>query len=219
MIRFDRVSVGYGNTQALSDVSLELDPGSITFVTGHSGAGKSTLLKVLMSLILPSRGRVSVNGVDLAALTARQRAAYRRGIGVVLQDHHLLTSRDVIGNVRVPLELLGLRGGEADRRARAALDAVNLLHLARRFPSELSTGERQRVGIARAVVHRPRLLVADEPTGNLDPDLSQEIMGLFGRFHQMAGTTVVIATHELELVRACGHPAIALADGRVRQAP
>lgn len=219
MIRFERVSVGFGATQALTDVSFVLRPESITFLTGHSGAGKSTLLKVLLSLIAPSRGRVLVNEVDLGTLNARARAAYRRGIGIVLQDHHLLGSRDVIGNVRVPLELLGLRGEEVERRARAALDAVNLLHLARRSPAELSTGERQRVGIARAVVHRPRLLLADEPTGNLDPELSEEVMGLFGRFHQMAGTTVIVATHDLALVRRFGHPVIELAEGRLCQAP
>ena len=216
MIEFQRVSVGFrGGAQALVDVSLDIASESLTFLTGHSGAGKSTLLKVLLGLVAPTRGKVLVNDVDLATLSPRNRAAYRRGIGVVLQTHQLLTDRSALENVLVPLRLLGYTRHDAERRARAALRSVDLGDKADRLPLHLSTGERQRVGLARAIAHRPRLLIADEPTGNLDPELSAEIMVLLSRFQSMAGTTIIIATHELSLIKRFRHPVVELAGGRL----
>ena len=216
MIEFDRVSVGFrGGAQALVDVSLKVEAQTLTFLTGHSGAGKSTLLKVLLGLVQPNRGSVKVNDVDLASLSGRHRAAYRRGVGVVLQTHQLLADRSAIENVCVPLRLLGHSQTDAERRGRAALRSVELGEKAERLPMHLSTGERQRLGLARAIAHRPRLLVADEPTGNLDPALSAEMMNLLDRFHRLAGTTVIVATHELSLISRYPHPVVELSGGRL----
>lgn len=200
--------------EALHDVSLSIAPGSLTFLTGHSGAGKSTFLKLLLGLQTPTRGRVLVNGVDIGRLRRRQLPHYRRHLGAVFQDDHLLPRRTVSANVAVPLQVAGMKAREAERRVRAALDAVELLDKAHLLPGHLSAGERQRVVIARAVANRPRLLVADEPTGNLDPALSESVMGLFDRFVEI-GTTVIVATHEIDLVRTLGRRMIALDHGRV----
>jgi cell division transport system ATP-binding protein len=218
MIRFDRASKRYPNgREALSAASFEIDTGEMVFLTGRSGAGKSTILKLIALLERPTRGLVLVNGHNTAALSARRIPAFRREIGVVFQDHRLLTERSIFDNVALPLHAAetGISLKDIDRRVRAALDQVGLLDRARALPLELSVGEQQRVGIARAVVSKPKLLIADEPTGNLDPALSLEVMGLFRRFNDV-GTTVAIATHDLDIVQAWGLREIVVEAGRIQ---
>lgn len=216
MIRFDRASKRYPNgREALSGATFEIRDGEMVFLTGRSGAGKSTVLKLIALLERPTRGLVMVNGCNTAALSSRRIPAFRRQLGVVFQDHRLLTERSIFDNVALPLHAAHAPLKEIDKRVRAALDQVGLLDRAQALPLELSVGEQQRVGIARAVVVKPKLLVADEPTGNLDPALSMEVMGLFRRFNEV-GVTVVIATHDVELVKASGLREIIIADGKVR---
>ncbi|MGE5624904.1 MAG: cell division ATP-binding protein FtsE [Bacillota bacterium] len=201
MISFQTVSKRYeGGNEALTDVSCEVQRGEMAFLTGPSGAGKSTLLKLIALIERPSRGQVVVNGQNLSGVSRRQLPFYRRQIGVVFQDHKLLNDRSVFDNVALPLVIAGLDAGEIGKRVRAALDLVGLLHKERAVPITLSTGEQQRVGIARAVVYRPPILIADEPTGNLDPELSLEVMQLFKRLNQV-GVTVLIASHDRALVQ------------------
>jgi cell division transport system ATP-binding protein len=216
MIRFDRASKRYPNgREALSGASFEVTPGEMVFLTGRSGAGKSTILKLIALLERPTRGLVMVNGCNTAALSSRKVPAFRRELGVVFQDHRLLPERSVFDNVALPLHAAEAPLKEIDKRVRAALDQVGLLDRAQSLPLELSVGEQQRVGIARAVVGKPKLIIADEPTGNLDPALSLEVMGLFRRFTEV-GVTVVVATHDLDIVKAWGLREIVVADGRVR---
>ncbi len=217
MIRFDRASKRYPNgREALSAASFEIHNGEMVFLTGRSGAGKSTILKLISLLERPTRGLVMVNGHNTAALASRKVPAFRRELGVVFQDHRLLTERSVFDNVALPLHAAetGITLKEIDRRVRAALDQVGLLDRANSLPLELSVGEQQRVGIARAVVGKPRVIIADEPTGNLDPALSLEVMGVFRRFNDV-GVTVVIATHDLDIVQAWKLREIQVAEGRV----
>ena len=179
MIRFDHVWKRYPNgREALSDLSLELDRGEMAFLTGHSGAGKSTLLKLIALIERPSRGTLVVNGQNTSTVARSKIPAFRRQIGVVFQDNKLLAERPVYDNVALPLAIAGVPRREMDRRVRAALDQVGLLGREANLPIELSAGEQQRVGIARAVIAKPPLLIADEPTGNLDPDLALEVMNL-----------------------------------------
>ena len=214
-IKFDKVSKSYsGGKTALSDVSLELVEGEVTFLTGHSGAGKSSFLKLIMRDQLASSGRITVNGVDLAAIKERNLPYYRRGLGVVFQDHHLLMDRTVFENVALPLSLIGLSDKVTVRRVRAALTIVGLEGHSKSKPVELSAGERQRVGIARAVVMRPRVLLADEPTGNLDPELSLRAMELFSQFTEI-GSIVVIASHDLLLINQIEARVVELKEGQV----
>jgi cell division transport system ATP-binding protein len=216
MIRFDRASKRYPNgREALSGATFDIREGEMVFLTGRSGAGKSTVLKLIALLERPTRGLVMVNGANTAALSSRRIPAFRRQIGVVFQDHRLLTERSIFDNVALPLHAAHLPLKDIDKRVRAALDQVGLLDRAQALPLELSVGEQQRVGIARAVVVKPKLLIADEPTGNLDPALSMEVMGLFRRFNEV-GVTVVIATHDVELVKASGLREIIVADGKVQ---
>jgi cell division transport system ATP-binding protein len=215
MIRLQRVTKRFaGGTEALHNVSLRVDTGALAFVTGPSGAGKSTLLRLIARLERPTRGRILVNGQDLETLPRRDVPGFRRGIGLVFQDHRLLLDRPVHANVALPLEILGFRRAEARKRVRAALDKVGLLQKENARPQTLSAGEQQRVGIARAIVHRPALLLADEPTGNLDPALSREIMELFLDFNRV-GMTALIASHDLELIAALGRPMLHLEHGRL----
>jgi cell division transport system ATP-binding protein len=215
MISFERVAKRYPNgREALSAVTLQVAPGEMVFLTGRSGAGKSTVLKLIALLERPTRGQLIVNGENTAKLPARRIAAFRRRIGVVFQDHRLLTDRPVFDNVALPLIVSGVPRREIDKRVRAALDQVGLLGKERMLPLELSVGEQQRVGIARAVVSRPPILIADEPTGNLDHQLASEVMKLFRRLNEV-GVTIVVATHDLVLVRESGLREIALADGVV----
>lgn len=215
MITFDHVSKRYaGGNDALQDVSFDVPDGEMAFLTGHSGAGKSTLLKLIALIERSSRGQVIVNGQNLSKLGRRRIPYHRRQVGVCFQDHKLLTDRTVFDNVALPLIISGMTRDEISRRVRAALDQVGLLEKERALPLTLSGGEQQRVGIARAVVNRPPLLIADEPTGNLDPDLSREIMALFTRFNQV-GVTVLIASHDHALIRQMGHRVISLEGGRI----
>jgi cell division transport system ATP-binding protein len=215
MIRFDQVHKRYPNgREALAGVSFEIETGRLAFLTGHSGAGKSSILKLIALIERPTRGQVIVNNRNIAGIKPRAIAQFRRQIGVVFQDHKLLQDRPVMDNVALPLIIAGVARREIDKRVRAALDQVGLLGKEKSRPLELSTGEQQRVGIARAVVARPSLLIADEPTGNLDPDLAREVMQLFKRFSEV-GVTVVVATHDVHLIESFDALRIALADGRV----
>jgi len=218
LIRFDNVRKTYtGGHEALKGVSFELAAGDMAFLTGHSGAGKSTVLRLIAHIDKATRGQVIVNDVNLDRLRARQVPYFRRGIGVIFQDHRLLHDRTVFDNVALPLVIDGCRHREIARRVRAALDKVGLLGREKSFPVTLSGGEQQRVGIARAVVNKPPVLIADEPTGNLDPELSAEIMGLFAQFNQV-GVTVMIATHDIGLISRMPYPIITLQHGRLAPA-
>jgi cell division transport system ATP-binding protein len=215
VIRFEHVFKRYPERgDALSDVTFQLDEGEMVFLTGHSGAGKSTLLRLIGLLERPSRGQVIVNGRNLASLPRRKIPFHRREVGMIFQDHRLLADRSIFDNVALPLVVSGLSHKEIGRRVRAALDQVGLLKRERALPVALSGGEQQRVGIARAVVARPPLLLADEPTGNLDPDLSREIFQLFERFHHV-GVTLIIATHDIGLIRVTRHRTFTLSEGRL----
>lgn len=215
MIRFDNVSKRYPNGhQALFGISLHIRQGEMVFVTGHSGAGKSTLLRMIPLLERPTTGQVLVNGINLNRLPRRRIPQLRRRVGMIFQDYRLLHDRSVFDNVALPLIIRGVPPQEVGRRVRAALDKVGLLDKEAVEPITLSGGEQQRVGIARAVVSRPPILVADEPTGNLDPELSWEIMQLFRNFQQV-GVTVVIASHDLELIRRMRQRVIVLERGRL----
>ena len=215
MIRFDNISKRYeSGLEALSRVSFEMSEGEMAFLTGSSGAGKSTLLKLLMLMERPSSGTLLINGKNLNRLSRFSIPSYRRQLGVVFQNHQLLIDRSVFENVALPLQIAGYSVKEMGRRVRAALDAVGLLSKELHKPDTLSGGEQQRVGIARAVVHKPKILLADEPTGNLDPALSAEIMNLFRRF-QSVGVTVLIATHDINLINRLDSRIIHLEDGRL----
>jgi cell division transport system ATP-binding protein len=215
MIKFDNVSKRYASGQeALSELSFELAAGEMAFVTGHSGAGKSTLLKLIALLDRPTRGRVHVADQDLAHARRRAIPQLRRRLGMVFQDHRLLMDRSVFDNVALPLIIAGVAREELGKRVRAALDKVGLLGREGDAPVALSTGEQQRVGIARAIVTKPPVLIADEPTGNLDPQLSREIMALFGEFQQV-GTTVLIASHDLALIKRMNTRVLVLDHGRL----
>ena len=215
MIRLDHVNKRYpGRREALTDLSMELPRGEMAFLTGHSGAGKSTLLKLIALIERVTRGTLLFDNVNLATLAKRRVPWLRRQMGIVFQNHHLLYDRTVFDNVALPLVIAGYRSGELRRRTRAALDKVGLLDKERQMPITLSGGEQQRVGIARAVVHRPPLLLADEPTGNLDPELSREIMELFVQFNRV-GVTVLVATHDIALTEAFGLPVMSLGGGRL----
>ena len=215
MISFERVSKRYDNGHdALREVSFDVNRDELVFLTGHSGAGKSTLLRLIMLMEQPTRGRVVVNGNDLSRIGRRGVPAHRRGIGVVFQNHRLLFDRPVFDNVALPLTIAGYDDREVGRRVRAALDKVGLLDHERAMPVTLSGGEQQRVGIARAVVGRPPVLLADEPTGNLDTALSAEIMQLFADFARV-GLTVLIASHDLSLISRLRHRIVTLREGRL----
>lgn len=218
MIRFDQVSKRYpGGMEALNRVSFELAEKEMAFLTGHSGAGKSTLLKLIILMERPSQGQVFVNNTNLNRVGRSQVPHLRRNVGVVFQNHQLLFDRTVFDNVALPLVIAGYQPREIGRRVRAALSKVGLASKEKQYPITLSGGEQQRVGIARAVVNRPPLLLADEPTGNLDPDLSREIMGLFEQFNQV-GVTVLIATHDLDLVARMKKKQLKLDHGRLEVA-
>jgi cell division transport system ATP-binding protein len=215
MIRFDNVSKRYpGGFEALSNVSLELDYGEMAFLTGHSGAGKSTLLKLVALIERITGGQLYLDGQNVSRIGRRRIPYIRRKIGFIFQDHHLLFDRTVFDNVALPLVISGYRHQEIGRRVRAALDKVGLLNKERVYPITLSGGEQQRVGIARAVVNKPMLLLADEPTGNLDPELSREVMGLFELFNRV-GVSVLVASHDIGLISGLHHPVITLDPGRL----
>lgn len=215
MIRFDNVSKRYDNGyDALSRVSFEVQPGEMLFLTGHSGAGKSTLMKLIMQMEKPTLGEIEVGGFPLNRMSHRDIAHYRRNIGVVFQNHQLLFDRSVFDNVALPLQIAGMPDHEIGKRVRAALDKVSLLEKERLNPIVLSGGEQQRVGIARAVVNKPSILLADEPTGNLDPELSEEIMTLFRQFNEV-GVTIMIASHDVELLKRMNKRILGLVEGKL----
>lgn len=216
MIHFSNVTKRYPNGfEALIDVSLHIDKAEMVFLTGHSGAGKSTLLKMIPLIERPSAGQVIIDDKHLGRVRRRQIPALRRDIGIIFQDSKLLNDRNVYDNVALPLLVSGEHHPrEVGRRVRAALDKVGLLNREHDSPVSLSGGERQRVGIARAVVNRPKVLIADEPTGNLDPILSREIMSLFEQFNQV-GVTLLIASHDLELIGRLNKRILSLRNGRM----
>jgi cell division transport system ATP-binding protein len=217
VIRFDNVAKRYPpGREGLSGVDLHLAPGEMAFLTGHSGAGKSTLLKLIGLLERATRGQVWVNSRNLNKLPHRDVPYHRREVGMIFQDHRLLHDRSVFDNVAMPLVVAGMGHAEIKRRVRAALDKVNLLGKEKSPPISLSGGEQQRVGIARALVSKPPVLLADEPTGNLDPELSAEIMNLFVQFNQV-GVTTLIATHDIGLIHGLGKRIVTLRDGRVER--
>jgi cell division transport system ATP-binding protein len=215
MIRFESVYKRYPNGRdALASVSFRLEQGEMAFLTGPSGAGKSTLLKLIALIERPSRGTVLVGSQNTSRVRRRRIPHFRRQLGIVFQDHKLLNDRTVFDNVALPLVIGALRRREIGRRVRAALDQVGLLGFENQPPVALSLGEQQRVGIARAIASRPELVIADEPTGNLDPELSREILCLFERFNEV-GVTVLIATHDLALIEESEHRRLRLDGGKL----
>ena len=219
MIHLENVTKRFpGGQEALSGLDLAIDKGEMVFVTGHSGAGKSTLLRLIALIERPTSGQVIVDGQNTRRVKRRKIPAYRRQIGMVFQDHKLLYDRTVADNVALPLIIAGASRRDAGRRVRASLEQVGLLHKENRNPETLSAGEQQRVGIARAIATRPKLLIADEPTGNLDPDLSLEVMRVFRRFNEF-GVTLLIASHDIALIDKLGCRRIELEDGRLQTSP
>lgn len=215
MLEFQNVTKQYASGQeALRHISFTVERGQMVYITGHSGAGKSTLLRLLARMETPTEGRIMVGDLDVAQLHPKEVPFYRRRLGMIFQTPRLLTRQTVAENVALPLVVAGYALPDLERRVRAALDKVGLLRKADLYPATLSGGEQQRVGIARAIVHRPSMLLADEPTGNLDPSLSLDIMGLFEQFQQV-GVTVLIATHDQELIKKLPHRTLHLSQGEL----
>ena len=215
MIRFEHVSKAYlGGRQALQGVDFHIRPAEMVFLTGHSGAGKSTLLKLICGIERPSDGTILFDGHNISRLKNREVPFLRRQIGMIFQDHHLLLDRTVYDNVAMPLIIAGASPEDIRRRVSAALDKVGLLDKARNFPVQLSGGEQQRVGIARAVVNKPMVLLADEPTGSLDSELSEGILRLFEEFNRV-GVTVLMATHDIMLIERRNYRVLTLSQGRM----
>jgi cell division transport system ATP-binding protein len=215
MIQFSNVSKRYASGQeALKNLSFSLERGEMVFLTGHSGAGKSTVLKLISLIERPTAGQFLLSDKDVTRLSSRQVPYVRRQMGVVFQNHRLLSDRTVFDNVALPLSIAGYPPKEAAKKVRAALDKVGLLSKEKMRPIMLSGGEQQRVGIARAMVNKPSLLLADEPTGNLDPDLSADIMNLFAEFNRV-GVTVLVASHDLALIAKLRYRMLTLRDGQL----
>ena len=215
MITFEHVSKRYpGSASALLDVNFHINAGEMVFLTGHSGAGKSTLLRLILMLEQATGGQVVVNGHNLSKISARLTPQVRRQIGMIFQDHKLLSDKTVFDNVSLPLMIAGMRYSEIRKRVRAVLDKVGLLSKEKMWPLMLSGGEQQRVGVARAIVGMPPVLLADEPTGNLDPQLSEELFSLFRQLNGQ-GVTVLIASHDLALIRSMGQRVLVLSAGRL----
>ncbi|PPD35539.1 MAG: cell division ATP-binding protein FtsE [Methylomonas sp.] len=215
MLTFEHVCKRYPDAgDALVDVSFGLSRGEMAFLTGRSGAGKSTLLKLIAMMEQCSRGNILLDGRNITRISERKIPYLRRNLGLIFQDYKLLNDRTVFDNVALPLIVSGFSHQDISRRVRASLDKVSLLGKERKYPLALSGGEQQRVGIARAIVNKPKLILADEPTGNLDPELSAEVMNMFEQFMQV-GVTVLIATHDLELVNRLGHRVLTLDKGRL----
>ncbi len=215
MLKFDNVSKRYPESgEVLRDISFHLRHGEIAFLTGHSGAGKSTLLKLIAVMERCTRGQIFLDGENLSAAKESQIPFLRRKMGFIYQDYKLLQDRTVFDNVALPLVIAGIRHQEIVRKVRAVLDKVGLSGKERKFPIALSGGEQQRVGIARAFVNKPPIIIADEPTGNLDPELATEIMRLFVSFQQV-GVTVLIASHDISLIEKMNHRVLKLANGQL----
>ncbi|WP_223787589.1 cell division ATP-binding protein FtsE [Marinicella meishanensis] len=215
IIDFNRVSKSYGkHNKALSDVSFGVEAGEMLFLTGHSGAGKTSILKLIMKIEDLSYGQATVNGFQLRQLKEHQLPQYRQGLGMIFQDHRLLANRNILDNVALSLWIRGYGQQESRKQARVILQQVGLGDKLAFLPSQLSSGQQQRVGIARAIVSKPDILLADEPTGNLDPDLSLELMELFMKINE-AGTTVVIASHDLILIKRLRKRVLVLDSGQL----
>lgn len=215
MIKLSHVTKRYPNGhEALQDVSFDIEAGEMVFVAGHSGAGKSTLFKLITRIEKPTSGQIFVDQQNLTRLSERKIPALRRDIGVIFQDHKLLMDRSVFDNVALPLIVIGMPHDEIQKRVRAALGKVGLAGKEKQLPITLSGGEQQRVGIARAVINRPNILLADEPTGNLDDALSDEIIDIFADFNRV-GVTVVIATHDIRQIQRLGNRTLHLAQGQL----
>lgn len=214
MLRLVKVSKSYPRHHALRNISFELESGEMAFLTGHSGAGKSTLLKLLLMMEQPNAGQIFINNRLCHRLSCKHVSLLRRDIGMIFQDPKLIPHRTIFENIALPLFISGYRMSEIKRRVRAVLEKVNLENKEHVLPNELSLGEQQRIGIARAVVHRPSILLADEPTGNLDPELSRDIMSLFAAFNAI-GVTVLIATHDLSLIATMNQRIIQLQQGQL----
>ena len=215
MITFKNVSKRFvGGQFGLSNVSFHLKAGEMSFLTGHSGAGKSTLLRLASHIDKASSGDVIINGESLRSLSSRRTPYLRRTMGLIFQTPMLLDDRSVFDNIALPLVIAGTGTKDIAKRVRAALDLVGLLHKERVLPSRLSGGEQQRIGIARAIVHKPNVLLADEPTGNLDPTLSEEIMALFSKLNHF-GVTILIATHDLGLIATLPYRVLTLKEGQL----
>jgi cell division transport system ATP-binding protein len=214
VIKFENVSKVFNSYSALQNINLSFNSGELVFLTGHSGAGKTTLLKLIMGLSKPSSGSIVVANNEVDKLNTWQMAQYRRQIGFIMQNPMLINTKTIFENVHLPLLISGADPAEAKRKVRAALDKVNLLTKERFYPESLSTGEQQRVAIARALVTKPNIILADEPTGNLDPVLSSEIMRLFEAFRQV-GVCIIIATHDLALIARMKYRIVTLANGQL----
>ena len=215
MIQFTNVFMTYpSGNKALQSINLSIEKGEMVYISGRSGAGKSTLLKLINLIDRHARGQIIVNGQNLERITRKRIPIFRRNIGFIFQNHRLLDDRTIFDNVALPLIIAGSNHQEVKRRVQAALDKVDLLSKINSYPMELSGGEQQRIGVARAVVNRPAILIADEPTGNLDPMLSWEMMKLFEQFNQV-GVTVLIASHELDMIKHMNKKIIILNKGRI----
>lgn len=215
MITFERVTKRYPTGQdGLRELTFSLAKGEMAFLTGHSGAGKSTLLKLIARIERATSGNLFVEDYDLRKIRNRDIPSLRRKIGIIFQNPVLLYDRTVYDNIALPLEISGLSQYDVARRVRAALDKVGLLHKEKRFPESLSCGEQQRVGIARAVVNKPSIIIADEPTGNLDPELAREIMDLFMQFNQV-GVSILVASHDLHLLEEYSQRMLVLHQGQL----
>ena len=215
MIQFTNVFMTYpSGNKALQNINLSIEKGEMVYISGRSGAGKSTLLKLINLIDRHTRGQIIVNGQNLERITKKRIPIFRRNIGFIFQNHRLLDDRTIFDNVALPLIIAGSNHQEVKRRVQAALDKVDLLSKINSYPMELSGGEQQRIGVARAVVNRPAILIADEPTGNLDPMLSWEMMKLFEQFNQV-GVTVLIASHELDMIKHMNKRIIILNKGRI----
>jgi len=215
MIRAFHVTKRYGESTALRDVNLQVAAGEFVFLTGASGAGKTTLLRMLYRAELPTSGQLIVDGQNLAALSSREVQQFRRRIGVIFQDARLIDDRCALDNIAFVGRVLGLGRSEARRRALELLKLVGVAHRADLYPAQLSGGEKQRVGLGRALMSAPVLLLADEPTGNLDPDTAVEMLRIFRAINKR-GTTVVLATHDPDMIAALGRRTLVLEDGRLR---
>jgi cell division transport system ATP-binding protein len=215
VIEFNRVSKSYGkHNKALSDVSFSVDPGEMLFLTGHSGAGKTSILKLIMKIEDMSYGQATVNGFQLRQMKDHQLPVYRQGLGMIFQDHRLLENRTIMDNVALSLLIRGHGRADSEKQARVVLQQVGLEDKLDAFPDQLSSGQQQRVGIARAIVSKPDILLADEPTGNLDPDLSLELMEIFMKINE-TGTTVLIASHDLILIKRLRKRVLVLDSGQL----
>lgn len=216
MIELKDVGVTYDKTKhvALSDVNLEINTGEFVFVVGKSGAGKSTFIKLLLKELEPSLGHIIIDGRNITQMKKREVPYYRRKLGIVFQDFRLLSEKTVYGNVAFAMEIVGEKPSEIKKRVNEVLKLVNLSHRADYFPEQLSGGEQQRVGIARAIINKPDFIICDEPTGNLDPNTSKDIMSILKDINDQ-GTTIIMATHDKEIVNHMKKRVIALKDGRI----